>query len=305
MSNILNVPDSKRYYTPRELSVALDVSESSVKRWVDDGLLAATRTAGGHRRIALAEAVRFLRTAGTAGAGPISMFGGAVSVLPVKDTDGERLADQLFEALRHDDGETSRALILGAFLGGWSIAALADGPIRSAMARIGELWRHSAEGIVIEHRAVDLVVQIAGQLRSLLPHPRAETPGALGGAPAGDPYLLPSQLTALALAEVGFRDRNLGPDTPFASLMEAARRYRPRLVWLSVSAKVDDERRLRDDLVTLADDLAPLGATVGFGGRQAPFVPLGARAIRFAGIGELAAYARGLLVPAIGAEASA
>ena len=305
MNNVRNVLDEKRYYTPRELSVALDVSESSVKRWVDDGLLVASRTAGGHRRITLAEAVRFLRSAGAPGTGPIPMFGGAVPVLPVKDTDGEGLADRLFEALRHDDGETSRAVILGAFLGGWSIAALADGPIRSAMARIGELWRHSPEGIMIEHRAVDLMVQIAGQLRSLLAHHRSGTPVALGGAPAGDPYLLPSQLTALALAEVGFRDHNLGPDTPFATVMEAARRHRPRLVWLSVSAKVEDERRLRDDLITLADDLAPLGATVGFGGRQAPFVPLGARAIRFAGIGELTAYARGLLVPAIGTEASA
>lgn len=286
----------KQYYTPRELSAALDVSESSIKRWVDDGLLAATRTAGGHRRIAIAEAVRFLRSSGTSVAGPIRLFGAGVSVVPADDTSTDGLGDRLFDLLRRDDDESSRSLILGAFLGGWSIAALADGPIRSAMARIGELWRHSGEGIVIEHRAVDVILQAFGQLRGLLPPPGAEAPGAIGGAPAGDPYLLPSQLTAAALAEVGFRDRNLGPDTPFAVLMDAARRHRPRLVWLSVSARADDDRRLRDDLITFADDLAPLGATVGFGGRHAPFVPPGSRVVRFAAIGELAAYARGLLV---------
>ena len=45
--------------SPREVAVALGVSESSVKRWVDLGELAALRTAGGHRRITRAEAVRF------------------------------------------------------------------------------------------------------------------------------------------------------------------------------------------------------------------------------------------------------
>ena len=41
---------------------ALGVSESSVKRWVDGGDLVAQRTAGGHRRIARGEALRFART---------------------------------------------------------------------------------------------------------------------------------------------------------------------------------------------------------------------------------------------------
>ncbi|MFN0181653.1 MAG: MerR family DNA-binding transcriptional regulator [Gemmatimonadales bacterium] len=295
----------KQYYTPRELSDALDVSESSIKRWVDDGLLAATRTAGGHRRIAIAEAVRFLRSSGIAVSGPIRMFGGRVSVVSVDGTSPDALGGQLLDALQRDDGETSRSLLLGAFLGGWTIAALADGPIRLAMSAIGELWSHSDQGIVIEHRAVDSILQTLGQLRGLLPPPRADAPGAIGGTPAGDPYLLPSQLTAAALAEVGFRDRNLGPDTPFAVLMDATRRYRARLVWLSISVPHGDDRRLRDDLLTLADDLAPLGATLGFGGRHAPFVPPGSRAMRFAGIGELVAYARGLLVARADAGAKA
>ena len=47
--------------SPKELAQAIGVSESSLKRWADEGLLRATRTAGGHRRIPLAEAIRFLR----------------------------------------------------------------------------------------------------------------------------------------------------------------------------------------------------------------------------------------------------
>jgi len=39
-----------RQLSPRELAEALGVSESSLKRWVDAGKIAASRTEGGHRR---------------------------------------------------------------------------------------------------------------------------------------------------------------------------------------------------------------------------------------------------------------
>ena len=51
----------KTLISPRDLADAIGVSESSIKRWVDNEVIQATKTAGGHRRIALGEAVRFLR----------------------------------------------------------------------------------------------------------------------------------------------------------------------------------------------------------------------------------------------------
>ena len=48
----------------RELAEAIGVSESSIKRWADDGVLHVARTAGGHRRIPLPEAIRFIRETG-------------------------------------------------------------------------------------------------------------------------------------------------------------------------------------------------------------------------------------------------
>ncbi|HEX9106572.1 MAG TPA: MerR family DNA-binding transcriptional regulator, partial [Longimicrobiales bacterium] len=56
-----NRSDPASYLSPRELAEAVGVSESSLKRWADRGVLAVERTAGGHRRIPLGEAVRFIR----------------------------------------------------------------------------------------------------------------------------------------------------------------------------------------------------------------------------------------------------
>ncbi|MEI6235767.1 MAG: helix-turn-helix domain-containing protein, partial [Planctomycetota bacterium] len=47
--------------SPKQVALALGVSEASLKRWCDNGLLDSTRTAGGHRRISRGSVMAFLR----------------------------------------------------------------------------------------------------------------------------------------------------------------------------------------------------------------------------------------------------
>ena len=51
----------KDLVTPKQVAQAIDVSESSLKRWADEGLLLVSKTAGGHRRISITAAIRFIR----------------------------------------------------------------------------------------------------------------------------------------------------------------------------------------------------------------------------------------------------
>ena len=48
--------------TPKQVARAIDVSESSIKRWCDKGVIPTQYTAGGHRRITMADTLEFLRT---------------------------------------------------------------------------------------------------------------------------------------------------------------------------------------------------------------------------------------------------
>ena len=48
--------------SPKQFGQVIGMSESSLKRWVDSGHLQVTRTVGGHRRISVKEALRFIRT---------------------------------------------------------------------------------------------------------------------------------------------------------------------------------------------------------------------------------------------------
>ena len=66
------------------------------------------------------------------------------------------------------------------------------------MAAEGALWKHKEAGIFQEHRATDISIQALSRLRQVLPRP-TKGPRAVGCAPSGDPYILPS----LAVATMG------------------------------------------------------------------------------------------------------
>jgi MerR family transcriptional regulator, light-induced transcriptional regulator len=283
-----------RDLSPRDLARSLGVSESSVKRWVDDGALSAMRTAGGHRRIALAEAVRFVRHTGALVVRPDLMVGAGTgaSVARCDEAAQQDVGERLFALLERDDAPAARALLLALYVAGWPVAAICDGPVRSALERIGTLWEHGPAGIVIEHRATDTCLRALAEMRALFTPPAAGAPAALGAAPSGDPYLLPSLMAAAVLAEVGFRDHNLGPEVPLAVLGEAAERYRPRIVWLAMSVTRDADG-LAAAVVELAGRLASRGATLLLGGRGAPPMAPTAGLLRIDSMTELAAFARG------------
>ncbi|KAB2949235.1 MAG: hypothetical protein KJ057_00595 [Phycisphaerae bacterium] len=161
----------------------------------------------------------------------------------------------------------ARGLILSLYLSGGSLAEIADGPIRSAMNRLGELWSHEPDGVFLEHRATDICIQAVEQLR-LLVEPPTEDPVALGGAPPGDPYLLPSMLVATTLAADGWHAVNLGPDTPFSAMLAAVERHAPRLVWLSISS-IRNQKEVEEGVAELSARLSERGTALILGGRAA------------------------------------
>jgi excisionase family DNA binding protein len=224
-----------RFLSPRQLADALGVSESSLKRWVDAGKIVAARTEGGHRKIALSEAVRFIRETGAPLAHPelLGMPEVAIAQQRALATDDDRL----FAYLVQGDTLGARGWLLARYLAGASLEALGDGPIKDAMHALGELWRHDEAGIFVEHRGTDICLQALAQLRNTF-EPRADAPLALGGAPEDDPYLLPTFLAATVIASAGLRAVNLGPDTPIAALQAAVAHHQPRLVWISASTQL-------------------------------------------------------------------
>lgn len=277
-------PCGVRLLSTRELATAIGVSESSLKRWIDAGRLTASRTEGGHRRVALAEAMRFIREQRAAIARPEILD---LPEIGVARSRGATFATYLLDG----DHVAARGYLIERFLAGTRIAELADGPIRDAMHALGELWHHDAGGIVTEHRGTDVCLQAVSHLRSLLAPPPTGAPIAIGGAPSGDPYLLPTLLAGLTTAEAGMQSINLGPDTPRTALEAAVATHRPKLIWVSVTVAVGAARV--GELASWMEKL-PRGVTIVVGGQQAlALEKLPARVHRIASMSQLAQLAGG------------
>lgn len=212
---------------------ALGVSVSTVKRWVDDGILPAHKTAGGHRKLLIADVLELARRTDLPHADLSLLAEEGGGLTPVSEGD---LATQLQRALITGDSDKVRVLILGTYRAGKSVAEIADSAVGPAMAAIGQEWEAGKIDIMEEHRASQLCASVLYELKARL-ETRAERnrPRAVGAAPEDDYSVLPTLLAQMTLLDVGWEAINLGPDTPFPSLTHAVVELRPRLVWVSVS----------------------------------------------------------------------
>lgn len=267
--------NAKTFVTPRELAESLGVGESSVKRWADEGRIQVGRTLGGHRRVPVAEAIRFIRESG------LSVLYPDILGLPsltgsngtVGKSDGLESTESLFHrALMEGNGEEARRIVTAEFLSGRTVASIADGLIAGSMEKIGRLWRDNVDGIFVEHRASDICAQCVHALISRLPRPDVSSPYAIGAAPAHDMHALPSLLASAVLQETGFNSINLGPETPVDVMAIALRTYRPRLLWISATRSLsnDEAGELMRGIRGIARKACAWNGHVAVGGQGLP-----------------------------------
>jgi hypothetical protein len=127
----------ERLLSTKDFAEAIGASESSLRRWTNLGVIKTFRTVGGHRRIALSEAVRFIRESHATvvrpeklGLTPMALQTGGAGPL-------EAVEQEIGLALERGETEIAKSKILSMYLGGASISSIFDGPIQHAMRRLG------------------------------------------------------------------------------------------------------------------------------------------------------------------------
>jgi excisionase family DNA binding protein len=285
--------DPSPYLSTVQAAEALGVSVSTVKRWVDEGVLPAHKTAGGHRKLLRAEVLALARQ-GDVPRGDLGALNAAWPRHPGDDLGAVESA--LVEALVQGRGAEVSGIVRRAYGSGVAIETLADRVVAPAMAKVGHDWEAARIDVWQEHRGTQLLAAALYDLKGEL-EARSERnrPVAVGGAPEGDPYLLATLLAQLVLLDAGWEAVNLGPNTPLPSLTRALRELRPRLLWLSASYLEDTAGFIAAyrDLYRAAEGQ---GVAVAVGGRAlaepirsaVPYTTYGD------GLGHLAAFARTL-----------
>lgn len=228
----------KDLVTPRQVAQAINVSESSLKRWCDQGLIPTVRTAGGHRRLLVNGVLSFLRESGYPLVNP------EILGLPpaTQGGRGRKLTserDRLIAALVGGDEAACVEIVLNLYLAEIPLSVICDDVFAPVLSSIGDKWGCGEVAVWQERRSCEICHRVLHEMRRALPELPATAPIAVGGTVDGDPYTLASAMAEVTLREHGWRASSLGSMIPFLSLRQAMCDMRPKLFWLSVSVVRD------------------------------------------------------------------
>lgn len=218
--------------SPKQVARAIGVSESSLKRWCDQGLIQAVRTMGGHRKMRISDVLRFVREQNHQLVSP------EVLDLPPASEKAElglsRARPLLVDALLAGNEVVARQLVFDLYRAKHSVSVICDSLIAAAFHDIGDRWACQSADPYQERRGCEIGVRILFDLRRIQSEPDKKW-AAIGGTIEGDLYSLPSAMVELVLRDSGWNAATLGTSLPFASLIKAIQETKPRLFWLSVS----------------------------------------------------------------------
>lgn len=254
----------KQLLTPKQVAQAIGVSESSLKRWCDQGLVGTVRTAGGHRRLALVDVFEFLQRSGRPLLRPELL--GLPSNTGQTATVIDRARDQIRDALIAGDEDQCRRIVFDLYLAKHSACEICDHLLAMAFHDLGDCWSRGEMSIYRERRACEIAFKLLHELRSAMRIPPATAPIAIGGCLESDPYRLPTAMVELVLREVGWCATSLGARLPATTIADALRDTRPKILWLSVSC-IESASAFLDEYAYLRRAATEIGAAVVVGGR--------------------------------------
>lgn len=263
----------RKNLTSKEAARLLGVSEASVKRWSDGGLLPTLKTAGGHRRFRLEDVAAFRReglsrenaVATVAGNGTEGRTRGRVARGDEATLD-EALPRLMFDSILGGHDEEATAALISLHLQSHTVARIADVVLCPALREVGDLWHAGELSVAQEHLATRTALSALQSLRaSLGVREREGAQAAICCSVEDDFHELPVQLATLTLEAQGWRVINLGTSTPFYALAEAVARFHPRLVCIASTVFNQPDRAARE-YIEFGAAARRVGATVVLGG---------------------------------------
>lgn len=231
--------------TTKEVARLCRVSDATVKRWEEAGLLQSERTNGGHRRFRAEEVARFQREACLG----LKVSPGGESVTTAASRrrfNKSHSSCSFFQSIVAGCEMEAADILISSFLQGESLVKIFDELVSSALCRVGELWYNGELSVTQEHLATRATFCALYKLRSVLPIVATNNKIALCCALEGDLHELPPYLAQMTLENQGFEVVNFGANTPLYSLIEEVSHFSPALVCISATVMENIERASRE-----------------------------------------------------------
>jgi excisionase family DNA binding protein len=247
------------HFTPPEIARLIGVNESTVKRWIDKGVLTAEKTPGGHRRVSRNDIQKFVASH--------KKYADQSYILKKICPAGTELDYEVYYLnLLERRYEEGRKFLHKTYISGVPIIDIIEKIIAPTLAVVGEGWRKGVLSIESEHRITFVVRQHLMVLEQFIGAPnRTKNAKVLLACVPGDNHELVLHILSLALRSFGHETEVLGINISEEELARAAKSYKPDHIVLS---KVYTPITLKESYVRGVEKLArDLGIQVHIGGR--------------------------------------
>ncbi len=240
-------------FSTRELAQMWNVSDSTIKRWADSGVLSCLRTPGGHRRFLSHEVERFQRAHGFKATGLIKMRQWREKAAPEKGEEEtpERQRARLYEASLENRRAEILEILQRVYLRGATLSELYD---RLVLPLDQRLRLEMEQDRLPPGRAQLIRNNLEGALHRLFAdavwRPASDQLGLCGALDSRRP--LPLNGIGRLLEAEGWECMNLGSGIGFAHLAEIVRQEPINLICVTSARVPDPEEEGLQDLAKLA-----------------------------------------------------
>ncbi len=262
----------KTVLSTADVARLFNVTETTVKRWADEGALKCQKTPGGHRKFVIKYVIEFAEKNNIEPLGALEMTpeeeGSSKLQLAVLERDVRKLSREFVERLLSPTDSSLLHYLSYLYEHKIPLWQIYDDIIRLGFRDIGSRWEEGALGIEQEHLAshktLDALARLQSQIHLKEPNGRSVLLACLGE----EAHEIGLRCIGYLFEAEGWRVHYLGAQTPLIALVRAVRTMRPTAVCVSLTCASGPDFRhaMLEELAASAKDS---GAIAILGGRAA------------------------------------
>lgn len=210
------------HFTTPQLANIFNVNVSTIKRWIDKGVIDSDRTPGGHRRVSNKQLEKFRRNFSLST--PESYVLNRIN--KQKKIDWEKYYRLVFE---NKDTE-SYLYIENIFISGTSILEIITDIISPALVNIGYEWTKGNMEIHDEHRMSFIIREQLLRIKGFILAPPEDAPMAILACSRDENHEIPLHIAEIIFKKNGWKSSTLGINIKINDLVKASKKLNPDLI---------------------------------------------------------------------------
>ena len=259
----------KTILSTADIARLFNVTETTVKRWADEGTLRCQKTPGGHRKFEIRSVVEFadrnnFEPIGTLAIPEDDRLAQRIQVA-VLGRDFSELVAAFVEKVLSPEGTDLVAFLSYLYQHHVALWELYDLILAPGMAEIGVQWKRGEIGISHEHRAsygiLDAIAKLQAQVHTKPPNGLSALCACLGD----EEHEIGLRCVSYLLESEGWSACHLGAHVPRDAMKSALHEMRPTIICLSATLQAVNDHR-REELDSICTEAHLIGARVFLGG---------------------------------------